>query len=119
MAAITEDKSPNCEPVLGHLNEGGALNGACYMWWDFDCWCATPDPLTRNPYDVAFLASMTAILEIDHAACQESALHGLGHWHNAHPDEVESIIDKYLQRNESLRAELREYALDARQGMVQ
>jgi hypothetical protein len=63
-----------CTPTLGHRSEeGSGLNTACYMWWDFDCWMATPDPLTRNPFDSAFLESMRAILAIDHFACQESA----------------------------------------------
>jgi len=46
------------------------------MWWDFDCWYSTPDS--------ALLATMRSILAIDHVACQESALHGLGHWHWQH-----------------------------------
>jgi hypothetical protein len=112
--------APRCQPVLGHLSEKGSpLNSACYMWWDFDCWCAIPDPLTRNPQDSAFLASMRSILSIDHVACQESALHGLGHWHDAHPTVSEGIIDEFLKRERHLREELREYANAARVGYVQ
>jgi hypothetical protein len=108
-----------CSPVLGHLSETrNPLSIACYMWWDFDCWCAMPDPLTRNPYDAAFLASMKAILAIDHVACQESALHGLGHWQHAHKSEVAVIIDEFLQRSPHIRKELRQYAYDARRGHV-
>jgi len=41
-----------CAPVLGHRSEKGSpLNLACYMWWDFDCWLPSPDPLSRNPYE--------------------------------------------------------------------
>lgn len=109
-----------CRPVLGHRSEEGSpLNLACYMWWDFDCWTAAPDPLSRNPLDSAFLASMEAILKIDHVACQESALHGLGHWHHAHNSAVETIIDKFLKSNSHLSAELSEYAHSARCGCVQ
>jgi hypothetical protein len=108
-----------CSPVLGHLSEtDDPLSVACYMWWDFDCWSAMPDPLTRNPYDSAFLASMKAILAIDHVACQESALHGLGHWQRAHKSVVEAIIDSFLQGTPEIREELREYAYDARRGHV-
>src|SRR5215469_14080556 len=53
------------------FRSGNPLNIACYMWWDFDCWHATPDPLPRNRYDAAFLDSMRSILSIDQIACQE------------------------------------------------
>ena len=109
-----------CRPVLGHRNEEGSpLNSACYMWWDFDCWVATSDPLTRNRMDSAFLASMRSILEIDHIACQESALHGLGHWHWAHSAAVERIVDEFLERTPKVPDRLREYASSARCGCVQ
>jgi hypothetical protein len=108
-----------CRPTLGHLDEEGSrLNSACYMWWDFNCWSATPDPLTRNPLDTAYFTSMQSILAIDHVACQESALHGLGHWHRAHSAAVESIIDEFLERERHLRYPLREYAHSARSGCV-
>lgn len=107
-----------CEPVLGHRSQGGRLNIACYMWWDFDCWCARHDPLDRNRHDSAILASMKSILAIDHAACQESALHGLGHWYRAHPQAVEEIIDEFLQRAPNVGDELRAYASNARCGCV-
>jgi len=101
-----------CMPALGHLDElGGPLNSACYMWWDFDCWYSTPAS--------ALLRVMRAILTINHVACQESALHGLGHWlHRQHAGEVESIIDEFLAHNPHLRIELREYAKSARTGCV-
>jgi hypothetical protein len=100
-----------CMPALGHLDEAGSpLNSACYMWWDFDCWYSTPGS--------ALVASMQSILAIDHAACQESALHGLGHWyHRGHSAAVQSIIDEFLE-SEHLRVELREYAHSARAGYV-
>jgi hypothetical protein len=107
-----------CTPDLGHFSQGCPLNTACYMWFDFNCWTSTPDPLTRNRLDTEFLASMRSILGIDHVACQESALHGLGHWHRNHPAEVESIIDDFLERRPRLSEELREYAGYARQGRV-
>ncbi len=107
-----------CSPALGHLSEGGSLNTTCYMWWDLGCWHSTPGPLAEDPLDSAYLGSMKSILSIDHAACQESALHGLGHWHREHSADVERIIDEFLAREPELRAELREYAHAARAGMV-
>lgn len=110
-----------CDPRFrGGHPEGSALNPSCYMWWDFDCWCAMPDPLTRNPYDSAFLDAMKAILALNHPSCQESALHGLGHWHWAHRSAVEAIIDDYLgDRRRQIPEDLRRYALAARCGCVQ
>lgn len=101
-----------CWPVLGHLSEeSGPLNSACYMWWDFDCWHSTPSsPL---------LAVMRSTLAIDHVACQESALHGLGHWYyRQHRKEAEGIIEEFLERGQNLRIELRQYAHAARTGNV-
>ncbi|HVP00601.1 MAG TPA: hypothetical protein VMT15_21170 [Bryobacteraceae bacterium] len=96
-----------CTPELAHLSEGGALNEVCYMWWDFDCWDFIPDDI--------FLSMLRSILAINHAACQESALHGLGH--NSSP-EAEAIIDDFLLREPNLRPDLREYALRARKGKI-
>ena len=104
----------HCQPVLGHRSEAGsALNSSCYMWWDL-LWYHEHDPRT----DDACLESMRSILAIDHVACQEGALHGLGHWHQRHSAEVEGIIDEYLQRNPRLCEELRKYAGSARAGRV-
>jgi len=58
-------------------------------------------------------------LELDHIACQESALHGLGHWAHSYPERVEKIVDEFLTHNENLRPELKQYALQARSGKVQ
>jgi hypothetical protein len=106
-----------CQPVLGHLSqEGSALNSSCYMWWDFDCWWPRED--VRSPLDSACLAAIRTVLGIDHVACQESALHGLGHWQRTHPPAVEGIIDEFLEREPHLLEELRVYAQAARAGLV-
>lgn len=109
-----------CTRTLVHCSEPGSpLNLACYMWFDFDCWKAIPDPLPRSPFDSAFLASMRSILGIDHIACQESALHGLGHWHRAHSGAVETIIDDFLKNQRHVPERLQGYARAARGGCVQ
>ncbi len=36
---------------------------------------------------------MARTLAIPHLACQEGALHGLGHWQRAYPDRVAAIVD--------------------------
>ena len=102
-----------CSPVLGDRNEQGSpLNSACYMWWDFDCWSSIPG--------TEVVEVMRSILAINHVACQESALHGLGHWHHGEQAAaVERIVDEFLEREANLRPELRKYAQAARIGCVQ
>jgi hypothetical protein len=112
--------APRCSPSLGHLSEEGQpLNSACYMLWHNVCWEPTVVPLAQNRYDSAFLEALRTILAIDHTACQESALHGLGHWHEAHGAAVENIINEFLQRHPNLVEPLRKYAEQARHGAVQ
>ena len=109
-----------CSPHLSHLDERGAnpLNGACYMWWDlFPTW-GHPESSTDALVDAELLMVMQHVLAVDALACQESALHGLGHWHLRYPAEVEEAIDVFLERQPQLDLRLRQYAFSARQGCV-
>ena len=114
-----------CTPHLSHLIRGAdsgvsPLNSACYMWWDFDCFCPGATPVAAHKkVDEEFLEVMRLTLALPHDACRESALHGLGHWHRAYPDETVNIIDAFLARNKDIREELRRYALAARCGCIQ
>ena len=129
-----------CSPHLGHLDEPDAnvLNNlSCYMWWDIVPYAPRSKSLVEkvretvdnllNPFEVTWLSKEVEravldvkrrILSIDHVACQESALHGLGHWHYAYPDEVETIVDDFLKQNPNIRPELKQYAQRARSGNV-
>jgi hypothetical protein len=115
-----------CTPHLSHLQRAdtpgdpglSALNQVCYMWWDFDCWCARPEQSTHRKIDAAFLEVMRQTLALPQDACRESALHGLGHWHAGYPTETEFIIDIFLHQSGPIREELREYAQQARRGCV-
>jgi hypothetical protein len=102
-----------CQPVLGHLSEEGSpLNSSCYMWWDFDCWRFHAPP-------AALIDPIRSVLAIDHLACQESALHGLGHLYRRGQATVAiEIIDEFLRHHSNLRVELVEYARKARAGRV-
>jgi hypothetical protein len=110
-----------CTPHLSHLLRSGSpetfevgpLNSACYMWWDFDCWGSSPR------VDAEYLEVMRQTLALPHDACRENALHGLGHWHRAYPARTAEIVDEFLARNQSIRDELRRYALAARCGCIQ
>jgi hypothetical protein len=62
---------------------------------------------------------MADVLALDSVACQESALHGLGHWQAAYPHVVEATIDRFLAARPRARPELVAYARGARAGCVQ
>lgn len=110
-----------CSPHLSHLDEPGAspINLACYMWWDIIPFGGNPNTPSGNLLNAAALSVMTETLNIESIACQESALHGLGHWHAAYPAEVELIIDRFLSSHRELRPETVNYAKSARCGCVQ
>ena len=109
-----------CSDHLLHLDEPGAntLNSICYMWWDIFPACGHPaSPSEIEAYD-ELLAVMQRILALDSLACQESALHGLGHWQMYYPEVVRPAIEDFLARAE-MRQELRAYAEHAWHGYVQ
>ena len=66
----------------------------------------------------ATLSVMSEVLDLPSETCQFSALHGLGHWHAQHPEQVEQIVDAFLTRHKDLRPHLIEYASRARLGSV-
>jgi hypothetical protein len=113
--------APRCTPHLSHLDEPGAaaLNAACYMWWDILPFAARPDEASGHVLGAAALDAMAEMLALDAIACQESALHGLGHWRHRWPAEVTRIVDAFLRRNPTARPELVAYAKAARAGCVQ
>jgi hypothetical protein len=112
---------PRCTPILRHLDEPGGdlLNGVCYMWWDIIPLAAFSKPRQPDPIHEATLGVMRATLRLPNPACQESALHGLGHWARAYPEFTAATIDAYLAANPKLRPELVRYAQAARSGCVQ
>ncbi|HEY1385148.1 MAG TPA: hypothetical protein VGF43_16115 [Dongiaceae bacterium] len=112
---------PRCEPVLSHLDEPGAnaLNRICYMWWDVAPLGATSKPSRPDPVHDACLSVMRETLKLPNPACQENALHGLGHWAHAYGEFTAAAIDGYLARNPKLRPELVRYAQAARSGCIQ
>ena len=111
---------PRCTPHLSHLSEtdAGSLNSVCYMWWDaFPCLALPADPNLRTVQGAA-LRTMARILSFQSPACQESALHGLGHWQRHHDREVRATIDGFLAANPDIDPRLIGYANAARRGCV-
>ncbi|HEX6014034.1 MAG TPA: hypothetical protein VFY87_20010 [Geminicoccaceae bacterium] len=112
--------APRCTPHLSHRGEAdaGTLNCVCYMWWDgFPC-LALPDDPHRAALHQAALRTMERTLALDSPACQESALHGLGHWQRDHPGEVAATVDAFLAASPDLDPRLSAYARAARCGCV-
>jgi hypothetical protein len=142
---------PKCSPHLSHtLAEsdpvGNPLNEVCYMWWDVCPLQGHPGPTAEEDFilateelvdpgprvdphaaelEVEILSALERTLALDNVACQEAALHGLGHRQYKHAARVESVIDGYIQRHlptwpaDEQGQSLRGYALAARHGMVQ
>jgi hypothetical protein len=115
---FAEVLAPRCSAALGHLSEeGDPLNGRTYMWWDgFPCLTSQEDP-ERGLVDDAELDCLKSVLALDSAACQEAALHGLGHWVLREPRCL-GIIDRYISAGLAARAELISYATAARTGCI-
>lgn len=109
-----------CSPELSHGSSlpepESPLNLVCYMFWDLLPYVPADDP-SQQPIDEAGLSVMRGALGLPSPACQESALHGLGHWAARCPDEVAAAIDAYLA-NPSIDPRLRSYAQSARTGCV-
>jgi hypothetical protein len=126
-------------------NSGGAVQCAAYMWWDIFPMhyhlrshvrgkIALPAPLLAKlklqpgvavskiaiepEIHEATLKVMAEVLDLPSELCQISALHGLGHWHERHPDRVGQIVDAFVSRHKDLRPHLVEYASRARLGRV-
>lgn len=109
-----------CTPHLSHLDEHGAspLNLVCYMWWDIIPFYGHPDDQAWTEMDNEILGIFESTLQLDSIACQESALHGLGHWHHHYPKRIEAIIDTFVENHTGMREELRRYAMNAYCGCV-
>ena len=114
---------PRCTGYLQHINEQNKatpnpLDFVCYMWWDLlpirgSTLGADPQPTAETILDV-----LTHTLALDSDACRESALHGLGHWRNYAPAQIELIIDTFIKNPEHAKPELIIYAGQARKGRI-
>jgi hypothetical protein len=109
-----------CSPELECTGRrpASALNNTCYMWWDLLPFWSKSFPVNERIIDETALSVMESTLNLKSLPCQESALHGLGHWQSGYPERIGGIIEYYLDRNPTLPAELRRYALNAQHGYV-
>ena len=104
-----------CTSHLSYIDEpgAGALNLVCYMWWDIFPLIGHPEDALQRQIDDACLDVMQKTLEIPSIACQESALHGLGHWTLSYGDRCRKIIESFVQNHPDLQPRLRDYAMSA------
>jgi len=108
---------PGYAPPWGPYEPGRRshrLDYVCYMFWDI-----APIVPRREDTVREVLKVLEATLALDSAACQRAALHGLGHWQYAAPDEVRRIIRSWLEGHPQAPDELRAYAVQASAGAVQ
>jgi hypothetical protein len=112
--------APRCAPELGFMSTtaGPPLNNVCYMWWDEFIAIAHPGEAHYQTLHDAALEVMEQTLLLPSIACQEAALHGLGHWHLQFPARTEEIIARYLANNPQLDPRLATYARSAKSGCV-
>jgi hypothetical protein len=101
-----------------HTNDFNDLDGAVYMLWDMNCLeGAAMFPGEEYLVDPIFEVLETA-LGCRTVACQISALHGLGHLQSYHPKRVQGIIDRFLRSGQEAASWVKDYARQARKGMV-
>jgi hypothetical protein len=92
---------------------------ACFMWWDMlPLRPFRGRPLKGEPelHD-ACVNTMTEILGLHSDLCRIAALHGLNHWQEHYPRQVEAAIDAFLQAIPAIAPRIRQYAEDARHGV--
>jgi hypothetical protein len=111
---------PRCAERLGHLSEqDGRLEMICYMFWDVASFGGPAGEREGNLLEDAVLDVLEDTLYFEHAACQESAIHGLGHRIGRHPDRAPAVLDRWLRSGPVRDPRLRTYANAARTGCIQ
>ena len=115
---------PSCPDHFGHLDAGpeppNPLSSACYMLWDMDGGIGTLAARGNATVRDAAYDVLRHALDLDSLACNESALHGLGHLHHVHGKRATRLVDGFLaRRGKAIPVELRRYAEAARIGRVQ
>ena len=117
--------APRCSDDV-RWNDTNPLDQTCYMLWDlvvrdaetFEWSPDRPYRTSRDPeIDKEFLDTLARILAMPGVACQQSALHGLGHLVRDAKLGA-NVIQQYLDDHANLRDDLRKYAQKALVGSV-
>ena len=108
--------APRCSDEVIHGTK--PLDNMCYMLWDLIVLDAETAECVRDPeIDKEILDTLVRILAMPSIACQQSALHGLGHLVR-HAALGPTVIQQYLDDHPNLRTDLREYAHKALAGTI-
>jgi hypothetical protein len=83
------------------------------------CFGGPPGEREGNLLEDAVLDVLEDTLAIPHAACQEGAIHGLGHRIGRHPARAPAILDRWLRTGPARDVRLRSYAEAAKTGCIQ
>jgi hypothetical protein len=107
--------SKQCDQVLAHSEKKhlSPWNLLCFMWWELLPRHGVPRIAALDNFDLTILRMMGDLINLDHVACKEAALHGLALWQSAYPEKVQEIIDQHAP---AIPSDLQEYALKARRG---
>lgn len=117
--SVCHDNGPVSNP-----RGGPTINGVVFMIWDLGLHYVFRLPEFSHLAEPAIDVLQTILTRCTRIACQESALHGIGHgiqssWHHsARIPCLKMLVDEFLQRND-LADSVRAYALQAREGAVQ
>ncbi len=89
-----------CTRTLSHYDDQpcAALNGACYMFWDFSALTNIQDEANKPVIADACFEVLSEMLAMDHPACQEAAIHGYYEFHYSYPDRVAAAMRTFLQK---------------------
>lgn len=111
---------PRCEPALSHAarDHVSPLNSACYMWWENILLGGAEDDRHAARLHDRDLDVMEAVLRLPNVACQEAALHGLGH-EVRRSERARAIIERFLADATSADEALVQYARAAASGCIQ
>jgi hypothetical protein len=108
--------APRCSDEVIHGTK--PLDNMCYMLWDLIVVDAETTKSVRDPeIDREILDTLARVLAMRSIACQQSALHGLGHLVR-HAALGPNVVQQYLDDHPDLRSDLREYAHRALAGTV-
>ena len=129
---IPLDSRLHCIAAMPNLfaeffRENDYLGIIAFMWWEALVW-EIEDGLANEPYrpdetprnleaiERTIIAALRKILQMELRICQESALHGIGHLHDALIRK--DLIDDFLRTNPALDPEIRSYALECLTGDI-
>jgi hypothetical protein len=108
-----------CGERLGHCSEqDGRLEMVCYMFWDIAAFGGRAGDHDGEILEDEILGVLTGVLQLEHAACQESAVHGLGHRLTRHPERVPAILEHWLATGSVRDERLGPYARAAVTGCI-